>query len=83
MNRRFFGDRPAQQSVRGRYHVIPEHPQLLAPDNLMALTASAPPAENPESAGFQAPSAAAGGSPETEESAPANSGLIEMKVAHE
>lgn len=69
--------------VRGRSHVVPGHPHLLAPDNLMALTASAPPAENPESAGFQASSAAVGGSPETDEAAPANSGLREMKVAHE
>jgi hypothetical protein len=72
-----------QQSVRGRYHVIPEHPQLLAPDNLMALTAPAPPAENPESAGLQVTSAAAGSSPETDEPAPANSGLTGMKVVHE
>lgn len=69
--------------ARGRSHVIPRHPQLLAPDNLAALTAPPPSAENPESAGFQAPSAAAGGSPETDEAAPANSGLREMKVAHE
>jgi hypothetical protein len=69
--------------VRGRYHVIPESPQILTPDNLMALTAPAPSAENPESAGLQVPSAATGGSPETKESASANSGLTEMKVAHE
>jgi len=69
--------------VRGRYHVIPERPQILTPDNLTALTAPAPSAENPESAGLQVPSAATGGSPETKESASANSGLTEMKVAHE
>ncbi|MGD0938353.1 MAG: hypothetical protein ABR905_01490 [Terracidiphilus sp.] len=68
--------------VRGRYHVIPKHPQLLAPDNLMALTATAPSAENPGSAGLQAPSAVAGNSSEIE-SAPANYGLKEMKAAHE
>lgn len=34
--------------VRGRYHLIPKHPQVLGPDNLAALTASAPPVENPE-----------------------------------
>ena len=69
--------------VRGRYHLVPEHPQLLEPDNLLALTAPAHSAENPGSVGLQAPSAAAGNLTETYEAAPANSGLTEMKVAHE
>lgn len=68
---------------RGRYHVVPVHPQLLAPDNLMALTAAAPPAENPGSAGLQAPGAATGDSSAIQEPAPFNSGLREMKVEHE
>jgi hypothetical protein len=74
---------PRDELMRGRYHVIPDHPQLLAPDNMMALTVPARSTENPESAGIQAPSAATGGSPETDESASANSGQREMKVAHE
>ncbi len=69
--------------VRGRYRFIPRNPQLLTPDNLTALTARAPSAENPESAGLQAPSAAAGGSAGTDETVTANSGLREIKVAHE
>lgn len=69
--------------VRGRYRLIPRNPQLLAPDNLLALTAPAPSAENPQSAGLQAPSAAAGSSAQSDETVKANSGLTEMKVAHE
>jgi hypothetical protein len=69
--------------VRGRYHLIPRHPQLLAPDNLQALTAPARDGQNPLSAGVQAPSAADSGAPETSGAAPANSGLKEIKVAHE
>jgi hypothetical protein len=69
--------------VRGRYRLIPRNPQLLAPDKLLALTAPARAAQNPLSAGAQAPSAAAGGSAETTATASANSGLTETKVAHE
>jgi hypothetical protein len=67
--------------VRDHHHLIPKHPHMLAPDNLFALTAPGRPAENPLSAGAQAPSAAAGGSSET--TAEANSGLSENKVMHE
>ena len=69
--------------VRGRFHPIPRHPQMLSPDNLLALTAPAQAVQNPDSAGVQAPSAAAGGSAETTASAADNSGLTEIKVAHE
>jgi hypothetical protein len=65
--------------VRGRHHLIPKHPPMLAADNLFALTAPGRSAENPDSAGVQAPSAAAGGSAVTKA---ANSGLREIKVAH-
>jgi len=69
--------------VRGRYHLIPRHPQILGPDNFLPLTAQARAAENPDSAGAQVPSAAASGSAETKATATANSGLTEIKVAHE
>jgi hypothetical protein len=69
--------------VRGRYHIIPKDPPVLAPDNLFALTAQGRTAENPVSAGAQVPSAAAGGSAETKPVATANSGLTEIKVEHE
>ena len=69
--------------VRGRYRIIPRNPQLLTPDSLIALTARAPSAENPESAGLQTPGATADGSAATDETVTANSGLREIKVAHE
>ena len=73
----------ADYLVRGRHHLIPKHPQMLAPDNLFALTVTGRSSENPVSAGAQAPSAAAGGSEETKTTAASNSGLTENKVAHE
>jgi hypothetical protein len=69
--------------VRGRYHLIPKHPQLLAPDNLTALTAPVRAAQNPESAGEQAPSAAAIGSAEAADTGTDYSGLTEIKDTHE
>jgi hypothetical protein len=77
------GGLAADYLIRGRYHLIPKHLPRLTPDNLLALTAPAPSAENPLSAGLQAPSAASGGSAETDDTAQANSGLKEIKVAHE
>jgi hypothetical protein len=73
----------ADYLVRGRHHIIPKHPQMLAPDNLYALTVAGRSDENSVSAGAQVPSAAAGGSTETAATAEANSGLTENKVAHE
>jgi hypothetical protein len=67
--------------VRGRYHLIPKKPQLLAPDNLSALTNSTSAAENLLDAGNQATSAAEGVSAAS--AAAANSRLSEMKFAHE
>jgi hypothetical protein len=69
--------------VRGRYHLIPKHPQFLAPDNLQPLTAAADNEQNPLSAGIQASGAAAIGFADAGRSESANSGLTEMKVAHE
>ena len=69
--------------VRGRHHLIPKNPQLLAPNNLGALTAAARVAQNPGSAGVQAPSAVASGSAEVDGTETANFGLKEIKVAHE
>jgi hypothetical protein len=71
--------------MRARYHLIPKNPELLEPDSLSALglTAAAPAAQNPWSAGAQAPSAAADGSAEAPSTAAANSGLTETKVPHE
>ncbi|MGB0081362.1 MAG: hypothetical protein WBP90_07525 [Terracidiphilus sp.] len=40
--------------VRGRYHLVPKHPQMLGPDNLSLLTAPTALAQNPASAGAPA-----------------------------
>lgn len=79
--------------VRGRYHAIPKHPQVVTPDDLVAwarsspasssLTAASQSAQNPESAGIQAPGAAAGSTVKNATSLPVDSGLKEMKVTHE
>ena len=45
--------------ARGRFHPIPRHPQILAPGDLLALTAATNTPQNPVSAGVQAPGAAA------------------------
>jgi hypothetical protein len=69
--------------VRGRHSLIPKHPQLLAPDNLLPLTAAAGNEQNPLSAGIQASGAAAIGLADARQTQAANFGLTEMKVAHE
>lgn len=69
--------------VHGRFHVIPKHPQMLGPDDLSELTLPGPQTENPESAGVQAPSAAADATAEMSAPITANSGLKEIKVPNE
>jgi hypothetical protein len=69
--------------VRGRYHLLPKHPQLLGPDNLLPLTAAPGNAQNSLSAGIQASSAAVTGFAEAGETKTANFGFAEMKVVHE
>ena len=73
----------ADYLARGRHHLIPKHPQMLTPDNLLALTAPAGAVQNPDSAGAQVPSAAVIGTAEIHAAATANSGLTGIKVAHE
>jgi hypothetical protein len=69
--------------VRGRFHAIPKHPQILTPDTLSLLTDLSPAAQNPFSAGVKAPSAAQSGFAETQAAAGANFGLREIKATHE
>lgn len=69
--------------VRGHFHLIPDDPQVLSPDNLYALTAPIAAPQNPESAGDQAPSAVDGVDLQKETSDSANSGLTEIKAIHE
>lgn len=73
----------ADYLVRGRYHLIPKNPQMLSPDNLEALTGPAQIAQNPLSAGAQAPGAVTGGKANTKATAAAHSGLPEMRYGHE
>jgi hypothetical protein len=73
----------ADYLVRGRHHLIPKHPQMLATDNLLALTAPVGAVQNPDSVGVQVPSVAVIGSAEIHAAATANSGLTEIKDAHE
>jgi hypothetical protein len=68
--------------VRGRYHLIPKHPQIVGPNDLAALTARGGREENPESANNQVTRAAGNGFAETPASS-ANSGLKELTSAHE
>jgi hypothetical protein len=44
----------ADYLVRGRYHLIPKHPQILSPDNLSLLTAPPAPKDNSASTGAPA-----------------------------
>jgi len=69
--------------VRGRHQLIPKNPVVLTPGNLFALTVAARVAQNPLSAGVQAPSAVATGSEEADGTETANFGLKEIGVAHE
>ena len=69
--------------ARGRFHSIPRHPQIIVPGGLMALTADSSSGQNLDSAGIQAPGAAATALVETQAPSAANSGLIEMKASHE
>jgi hypothetical protein len=68
--------------VRGRYHLVPKHPEIVGPNDLAALTASGGREENPESANYQATRAAVNGFAETPASS-AHSGLKELMSAHE
>jgi hypothetical protein len=69
--------------ARGRHHLIPEHPEMLAPGNLLALTAPVGAMQNPDSAGAQVPGAAVDGVSEIDASQAANFGLTEIMAAHE
>jgi hypothetical protein len=68
--------------VRGRYHLVPRHPEIVGPNDLAALTSSGGREENPESANNQATRAAENVFAETPASS-AHSGLKEMTAAHE
>lgn len=69
--------------VRGRYHLIPKKPTVLDPGNLASLTTPGGPAQNPNSASAQVPSAALNGYSDPLRTAEANSGLKEIDATHE
>jgi hypothetical protein len=66
--------------VRGQYHTIPRHPEVLSPDTLMALTAPAAGGQNPAIAGAQVPGAVSGGITATQVAAEPQSGPSETKI---
>ena len=68
--------------VRGRYHLIPKHPEVLGPTELTALTEPDHRGQNPVSAQVQASGAAENGFAEMPTSS-AQSGLKEISTAHE
>jgi hypothetical protein len=61
--------------VRGRFHLILGHPQILGPEDLSALTTATDAAQNSSSAVVQAPGAAANDPAETQAPSEANSSL--------
>jgi len=69
--------------VRGRFHLVPKHPPVMQPDDLLALTEPDREPQNPLSAGTQAAGAATTGIDPTQPGQAANSGLAENKGTHE
>ncbi|MGA8731284.1 MAG: hypothetical protein WB608_21175 [Terracidiphilus sp.] len=69
--------------VRGRYHLIPRHPELLYPSDIGSLTYPSPPEQNPESASAQASRAARNGRSAMLPDVTAHPGLKENVSAHE
>lgn len=69
--------------VRGRYHLVPKHPEVIGPDNLTALTSPPAPVDNSAGAAAQAPGAVSGDPPASQTAIGADFGLKESKAAHE
>ena len=69
--------------VRGRYHLIPKHPQVLGPENLGALTASDPPVQNPENPELETAGAIEGDLMNATSEESASPGMKEIMSAHE
>jgi hypothetical protein len=69
--------------VRGRYPLVPEHHEVLSPQRLVTLTTSSFAAENPDSAGTQAASAAVNDLRQFSEPVPVTPGLKEIVATHE
>jgi hypothetical protein len=69
--------------IRGRYHLIPKHPEVLGPMNMTPLTYAYDAEQNPESAQIQASRAAENSILETSSTSSAHSGLREVVAEHE
>lgn len=68
--------------VRGRFHLLPKHLEVVTPDNLAALTAEPRPGENTAGAIAQVYDAAAD-PPPNQTASETSSGLKERKAPHE
>ncbi len=69
--------------VRGRFHIMPKHPEKLEPDNLLALTVPENPQHNARNADLQAPETAPDISVETQTAAGSDTSLKESLVAND
>lgn len=65
--------------IRGRYQLLPKHPEVVGPDDLWALTAQIPRDDNARGAVTQAPGAVPFSNPSAQSAMGANSGLKESK----
>lgn len=83
----------ADYLMHGRHNILPKHPQVPPPDDLTAwarpsaasfvLTSGSVAAQNPDSAGIQAPVATADRLAKKQPGAAGTSGLEEMKATHD
>jgi len=69
--------------VRGRYHLIPKHPELLGPENMGALTVAKEDVENPVDTPVKVPGVAASTTATPIETPAANADLKEIMAEHE
>jgi hypothetical protein len=75
VNPYIFGGVFVDYIVRGRYHLVPKHPQTVGPQNMLALTSPGAPKQNSASAGQQVSGAASAAPAEIQRPGEANSGL--------
>ncbi len=69
--------------VRGRFHLIPKHPEQLGPANLVALTSTDKPAQNLESANMPPAGASAMDPSDSPTERAATFGMKEIVASHE
>lgn len=69
--------------IRGRYHILPKHPEVVSPNNLLALTEKPGKRENSADTAVQTAGAVTGGPPPAEASMGGHTGLKGSNAAHE